>query len=189
VVSDGTCTGSDTVFVDLYPEVLADAGTDTTISEGESVILTPSGGIVYEWSPDDYLSCTLCENPISTPQTSITYNVLVTDANGCSKTDSVVITVKGENDCGEIFIPTAFTPNNDGNNDDFKVLGNCIATIHLEVYDRWGGIVFKSDDPIESWKGDKDGSQLNGGSYTYIYIGTLTDGTPISGDGKVNMIK
>jgi gliding motility-associated-like protein len=100
-----------------------------------------------------------------------------------------VITLRGNDACGELFIPTAFTPNNDGNNDDFKVLGNCIATIHLEVYDRWGKIVFKTDDPIQGWNGDKDGSELNGGIYTYIYFGTLTDGATINGDGKVNLIK
>lgn len=65
--------------------------------------------------------------------------VTVTDINGCSATDEVTVTVRtAKCDETDVFIPNAFTPNNDGNNDIFRIRSNFIDELELIIYNRWG---------------------------------------------------
>jgi len=73
--------------------VPANAGNDVNICTGDSIQLSASGGISYNWNPSTGLSCTNCQNPIAHPISSITYAVLVTNANGCTGIDSVTVIV------------------------------------------------------------------------------------------------
>lgn len=70
------------------------AGPDTIICLTDSVMLTPSGGVSYEWSPGATLTCTGCENPIAFPDVKSQYVVISTDVNGCHDTDDVWIDIK-----------------------------------------------------------------------------------------------
>ncbi|TND07955.1 MAG: PKD domain-containing protein [Bacteroidetes bacterium] len=86
------CTASDaiTVFVN---SVAADAGANDTICMNGNITLNASGGVTYSWSPAGSLSCTSCQSPVATPTVSTTYTVDVTDANGCTSSDTVAISV------------------------------------------------------------------------------------------------
>ena len=90
--TDG-CTSTKSVTVTLLPGPEANAGTDETICFGESTQLNGSGGTLYRWSPEFFLSNPNVANPTSSPQTDITYALTVTDANGCTDTDEVNIIV------------------------------------------------------------------------------------------------
>ncbi len=74
-----------------------------------------------------------------------------------------------EEDCGCYpFVPTGFTPNNDGNNDLFKVFTNCIIQDYeMSVYDRWGNLMFLSTDIDEGWDGTARGQELQIGVYVW----------------------
>ncbi|MBN2729544.1 MAG: gliding motility-associated C-terminal domain-containing protein [Bacteroidales bacterium] len=186
-VSNGPCADTASIFVLVHPLPLADAGNDTTILYGSPAYLNGSGGITYSWSPDDDLSCNNCSDPTATPETSTQYTLLVTDANGCSNSDEVWVFV--EYNCGDIFIPTAFSPNNDGYNDILIVRGNCIETIVFKVFDRWGEKVFETKVPGEGWDGTFKGQAMNGGVFSLYYSGTQIDGTTFSGQGTVTLIR
>ncbi len=71
----------------------ADAGSSTTICLGQTTQLNASGGVAYNWSPSTGLSSTTISNPNASPLTTTTYTVSVTNANGCSKNDSVTIAI------------------------------------------------------------------------------------------------
>ena len=75
-----------------------------------------------------------------------------------------------EEDCGCYpFIPNVFTPNNDGNNDEFQVFANCpLENFHLEIYDRYGGRVFISNDRNNKWDGTIRGKKAHNGVYVYV---------------------
>lgn len=91
----GTCPGTyrDTVTVTVSSSVVADAGNNVSICPGGSTQLNATGGNTYVWTPATGLSATNIANPIASPTTTTTYYVTVTDANGCSATDSVTVTV------------------------------------------------------------------------------------------------
>jgi hypothetical protein len=87
------CNNTDAVTINVNPLPVANAGIDDAICMGETVLLQGSGGINYLWSPAAALSCTACQDPSATPDSTTNYTLLVTDANGCMATDDVLITV------------------------------------------------------------------------------------------------
>ncbi|MFH0864848.1 MAG: PKD domain-containing protein [Bacteroidota bacterium] len=93
VTSAAGCTASDDVQVTVNPLPNVSAGTDQSICYGNSTMLNASGGVQYEWNPTINLSNPFAANPIANPTTTTTYTVTVTDANGCSSTDAMTLTV------------------------------------------------------------------------------------------------
>ena len=87
------CTATDDVVVNIVPAPPVDAGEDVTICSGNSLQLNATGADTYIWSPATDLTCTNCADPVATPTQTITYTVTGTDPNGCSKADSILITV------------------------------------------------------------------------------------------------
>ena len=126
-------------------------------------------------------------NPIATPMATTTYIVTVTDANGCSGTDQVTVFVK-DLECGEVYVPSAFSPNEDGNNDVLYVRGNCIKTIRFIIYDRWGEKVFESEDIKTGWDGKHKGKKLSIAAFTYYLKATLIDNSSTEKHGEINII-
>lgn len=116
----------------------------------------------------------------------------MTDSNRCSTNGSVTVIVKPkppETNCGDLFVPTAFSPNNDGQNDIFYVRAGCISTFHLIIYDRWGNKVFESNNINDGWDGKYLGQPENTGTYVYYFEGTYTNGNSFSKKGNVALVR
>ncbi|MBK8722450.1 MAG: gliding motility-associated C-terminal domain-containing protein [Saprospiraceae bacterium] len=104
------------------------------------------------------------------PEVTTTYKVQFLNSQ-CSATDTIQVLVVDPNsvDCNQVFFPTAFTPNDDGLNDSYGI-SNPYAIkdlISFEIYDKWGGNVFKTTDPFAVWDGKSNGSPLNPGVFLY----------------------
>lgn len=165
---------------------------DTTIESGEtadlSIIITSNEpGTTIEWFPADDLSCFDCANPEASPTETTDYIVTVTNEDGCVLSDTVTVYV--ENICGDVFVPTIFSPNGDGKNDDLCVLGPCIETMQFEVFNRWGERVFYSESQQDCWNGTFKGELLNTGVFVYKLTGTLIDGKVFNDAGNVSIVK
>ncbi len=104
------------------------------------------------------------------------YSVTVTNADGCTAVGNIAV----EDHCSpEIYVPTAFTPNNDGLNDVLEFFGVNIKSIEMTVYNRWGQVVFFTDDKNHLWDGNFNGSPAQAGPYTW----TITYGSEaVNGD-------
>ncbi|PHR46680.1 MAG: hypothetical protein COA32_09350 [Fluviicola sp.] len=193
VVTDANgCTatyGPVTVGGSIIPTVVA-SPINSTIDLGESVDLdasvSPTGGTVV-WSPSLGLSCTNCENPTATPEQSGWYVVTVTSVDGCTASDSVFIKVSDP--CGETMIPTVFSPNNDGLNDNLCVLGGCIQSMNLQIFNRWGEKVFESNEETDCWDGTFNGQKVNTGTFVYKLNGIRLDGSEFNSAGNLNVIR
>ncbi len=122
----------------------------------------------YLWSPlDGSLSDSAIYNPIAYPIKTTSYTVYVTDENGCTGSASITITVNG---CEEsVFIPNAFSPNNDTKNDILYVRSrsNAVTQIELLIYNRWGEQVFKTNDINVGWDGRYKGELLSPDVFGY----------------------
>ena len=109
-----------------------------------------------------------------------TYNVIVTDLNGCAKSADISITVTGSRNC--IIVPEIITPNDDLVNDTWQIKNiDLFPNAEVLVYNRWGELVFKTKNlSANPWDGTSNGKALPTDSYHYILY--LHDGTdPKSG--------
>ncbi len=179
----------------LALEVEADA---TLLTLGESTSLTTTatdaiGSVQYQWSPVDILSCMDCSSPIATPLETTTISVTVTDDNGCEAIDE--ITIETEIEIKEITIPTAFTPDFDGTNDRFTILGGGPndRIISMEIYSRWGELVYEAanlplGDSDRGWDGRYKGERQNPDVYIYHAV-VLTEGEEKAFTGDIMLIR
>ncbi|MBK7107915.1 MAG: gliding motility-associated C-terminal domain-containing protein [Chitinophagales bacterium] len=149
------------------------AGDDITIIENNIIQLNAEGGVIFEWKPPYGLSCTGCQNPAAQPYITTEYTVTSYDEYGCVATDIINVTVLLFDDLS-VFVPNAFTPNNDGLNDYLFAYGSDIAEIEsFSVYDRWGSLVYQatnlSPDAVNmGWDGTINGSAAQAGVYAFI---------------------
>ncbi len=100
--------------------------------------------------------------------------------------DTVIIIVNIP--CGELFVPTAFSPNNDGANDELYVYGNCITSLEFAIFDRWGEKVFETNDKAIGWDGKYKGKDMNAGSFAY-YVTATVNGEIIRKKGAIALVR
>ncbi len=179
---------TDEITVTVHPLPAADAGPDSVeITRGMEYQLLATGGIQYLWSPLQGLSNASIQEPIAQPDSSRTYTVEVTDVNGCVNEDSIHIEVNKP----RFFVPSAFTPNDDGKNDVFKVRSRGFEKFKLVIFNKWGEKLFQTTNPNKGWDGRKASTnqKLPEGAYVYLIQGELTNGDPIEKKGMVNLIR
>lgn len=164
--------GSDTLIVTVIevPEVIFNIEVPDTIIIGDTVYIEidSNPNFNYLWSPDQYISCTDCANPILQPLNNgeNSYMLEMSDIYACGTTDTTIhIYVREEYTFG---VPEAFTPNGDGINDIIKVNGWGIKELQeFTIYDRWGKKVFSTTNINEGWDGTFDGKDQGVDTYTY----------------------
>ena len=188
----------DIVFVDIIPDSDVHYENDTAfIKLGEKVHLTTNYNAdnpVFEWNPSRELDCNDCYNPTATPFGDVAYKVLLTDKNGCIATDATVIIVNYDK---EAFFPTAFTPNDDGHNDEFRIRSNAKSIVSIKkliIYDRWGEVVFRANDyPLNDKAGEwdgrfPDGKEADAAVYTYFAVIEFINGEEVY-RGNVTLLR
>lgn len=166
VAADGcTAVDSNSITVNALPK--ASTVPLITACEGIPVPLTVSGGKTYLWSPAGSLNDPTSQTPVATVDTTTMFLVEVTDSNGCSATDSILVkaTVSART---AFLVPTAFTPNGDGHNDCFGIQHwGDVRIEQLEVFNRQGMKVFTTKNPGECWDGRFKGQIQPAGAYVY----------------------
>ena len=167
----------DTIVVTVLPKVKAFAGNDTIAVINEPVQLNASGGSSYLWSPAIYLNSNVIQNPVAVFQgglDTILYVVKATTPQGCSGTDDIKIYIFETKP--SIFVPSAFTPNNDGLND---VLRPTIAGMqkfnYFNVYNRWGALLYSTSQEGQGWDGNYNSKKQQSG--TYVFTASALDYT------------
>jgi gliding motility-associated-like protein len=183
--STNSCTDTAHALVTVFPLPFVIANSDTTIKVGASAPLHVTGGVSYSWSPEDGLNCTNCPNPVVSPTKTTTYTVTAKDVNGCIAADEVTVII----DCGDIFIPNFFTPNNDSQNDLECIYGNCVESMLFAIYDRWGEKVFETSDKQQCWDGTYKGKLLDAAIFVYYLKATFNTGKEISKKGNISLIR
>ncbi len=190
------CEWSQSILLEDPPLFQIEMDEEWTISQGESRVLeantNSTGPVDYIWSPDVGLSCTNCPNPIASPLNTVSYTLQATNANGCVDYAEFELHVQGR----DIFIPNAFSPNEDGANDHFIIHGPTdFAKIKLlRIYDRWGELVFENQDFklnkfASGWDGTFKGEPMNPGNYTYYLEVDYADGRDELITGSILLIR
>jgi gliding motility-associated-like protein len=162
---------TDTVLVRVYPKIIADAGPrDTSIVEGEPLLLNGSGGSNYLWAPPVYLSNSGIRNPVAQPPGNIQYVLTASNDAGCFDTDTILVKVYFVQP--GFYIPNSFTPNGDGRNDIFRpILLGMKSLNRFAVYNRWGQMLYSTTTIGDGWNGTFGGRPQDSGTYTWIVEG------------------
>ena len=165
-----------TVEVDPAPKV--EMPTNYVFFPGQEVILNPApkgedrNNYEYEWSSTAGVDCIDCrELAIPSPESGMQYQLMVTNINtGCS--NEFTTTLNLLNQCPEelIQVPSAFSPNNDGQNDVFEVFLNpALPSINsIRIFNRWGAVIYEGSNAGETWDGTTNGEPLPNGVYIYM---------------------
>jgi len=171
------CDSIRTLNLTVVQKPTPDLGIDKELCTGDSLLLTPGNYSSYLWQDGSSSEYFVAKQPGI-------YSVTVTETCG-SASDNILITTK---DCTPYF-PNAFTPNNDGKNDLFKVLNTFdLQNYLLVVYNRWGQKVFETKDPAMGWDGKLKGRIQDGAVFVW-YSKFKHNNKDISLKGTVFLIR
>jgi gliding motility-associated-like protein len=196
ITKEGSCI-PDTVdlTVVVHPLPVVALGEDVTITGGGTAHLQATGTNIFKlaWVPANTLSCDSCDNPDATPKSTTNYTVYAFTDYGCLDTADQTVFVVCDN--SQLFIPTVFTPNNDGENDKFYPRGKGVSLVKsIRIYNRWGEMVyerkgFQLNDEAAAWDGRFKGDDPRGDVYVYIMDALCDTGEPMTIKGDVTIIR
>lgn len=187
IVSNGSC--SDTAYTSVTVNAVPQASITTSISTityGQVATLSAGGGVNYIWSTGETTTAVAVAPTITT-----IYCVTTSDSNNCS--DSACVTLYFYDACASgIYLPNAFSPNNDLENDFLHVFSEntvCVTSLHIIIYNRIGEKVFESTNPYFKWDGSYQSKLLNTQVLTYVLVAELINKKTISKKGNINLIR
>ncbi len=169
--------------------IIADAGpSDTSVVINQPLLLQATGSTNYLWTPNKWLTSNIISNPTSLPQNNITYSVEVSNSIGCKATDT--INVKLFFLPPDVYVPSAFTPNGDANNDFFRPIALGIKSLeNFSVYNRWGEKIFETSRIYDGWNGKYKGVLQDPATYVWQINATDYKGNKIFRKGTVILIR
>jgi gliding motility-associated-like protein len=199
LIDNATCNLADTIVKTIYISNIGNISISATadqytIYKGKSTTLhaNPGSGYGYTWSPAGSLNNASSPNPLAYPDTTTTYTLFLSDPilAQCRLADTVTINVI-DIVCKEphIFVPDAFTPNDDKNNDILYVRGSNIQEIYFAVYNRWGEKVFETKDKNIGWDGTYNGMKADPAVFDFYLEVTCVDDQKFFKKGNVTLIR
>ncbi|HXB31196.1 MAG TPA: gliding motility-associated C-terminal domain-containing protein, partial [Puia sp.] len=166
----GQCGTSSQINIVVNPLPTLIMGPDLTIAPGASTTLNVSvtGDIVsYQWMPTTGLNDSTIKDPLASPSSTTVYTLNITDNNKCEASGSITITVSGG--ASKVLVPNAFSPNGDGINDTWVITNlSAYPGATVDVFNRYGQLVFHSENNSKTWDGTFNGNPLPMATYYYI---------------------
>jgi gliding motility-associated-like protein len=188
--TDG-CKDTATVDIAVKPFKINLKANPDPVLAGTSTTLTTDGNFNYQilsWSPDVFFADqTALTQTIVVKDTSKSFTVIAKSDDGCMDTATLYVTV--DPNLKDFFIPNSFSPNNDGNNDLFKIYGSSVKEVILRVYNQWGDVIAETHDAQGGWDGTWKGRPQPVGVYVYEAKVTFYNNVVIKRKGTVNLIR
>jgi gliding motility-associated-like protein len=187
------CTANDSVFISVsllnQDDVIATAEPSYIVNGQSSQLTALPQGYSYQWSPSATLNSSVVSNPVASPTSTTTYNVIIRDGE-CVATKSVTVYVT-DFVCGRptVYVPNSFTPNADNKNDLFYVRANQLSSLYFVIYDRWGEKVFETRNLQTGWDGTFKGRALDPDVYVYYLDITCVGGEEYQEQGNITLIR
>ncbi len=181
-VSNECGSQKDSLLVSLIgQEINVDLGNDRSICENDTVVLNASNN-----NAQSYLWSNGSTDPILTITTPGIYRVTV--SNGCFEVIEEVL-ISNDEECCNLFVPNVFSPNGDGINESFRALTNCsLQSFQLKIFNRWGGMIFQSNDVNQEWNGRVNNQVAAQGVYTWIITYNIGNGDQLE-TGTISLIR
>jgi gliding motility-associated-like protein len=193
ILFNDSCIINDTAFVNIDQISVNAQAQPAIVKKGEQTVLNavPETYSSYNWYPssmvEDSMNATTTTAII---EETTDFIVIAKNNKGCIATDTVRVTVQDLR-CGQenIFIPSAFTPNGDGKNDIWKIRTNVSTSFSVKIYNRWGEMVFESNDIEQGWDGNFHGKKSESGSYAYYLTVNCENQEQYFSKGNITLIR
>jgi len=189
VINEHNCWNKDSVKINVIQKPTINLG-DTSIIIGEQIVWDIDSTQIenISWYPSDGLSCDNCFSPTIKPLGQTNYTITYTDKNGCFiLTKDIFIDVEKKY---SIDVPTAFSPNGDGINDVIYAKGWGVENlVSFCIFNRYGEMVFETNDYNTGWDGTYKGKLQNVETYTYIVVAQGYNGQTQTKRGTIKLIK
>jgi large repetitive protein len=197
VRDEAGCVDSASAYIKGFPPLDLDAGRDREIDLGDSTqtfVTTNAYKLLnIKWSPKETVNCDSCESVWLSPFETTTYTVRATGPEGCEESAKVLVKVVGRR---KVFVPNVFTPNDDGENDQFfpNTGKNVKKVNYLRIFNRWGALVFENKDfqaneQYNGWNGRQNGENLPPDVYVWVMEVELKNGVIELYKGDVTLMK
>jgi gliding motility-associated-like protein len=185
--SDDGCAASAVVKPIKVYETDAYAGNDTVFAIGQPIQLHGSGGEFYKWTPSAGLNADNVADPVVTLEHDAQFVLTASTTIGCATSDTVNFKVyKGP----DLYVPSAFSPNNDGRNDEFKFIAVGMKSVELfQVFNRYGQIVYSSTEIMKGWNGKMNGVNQPSGTYVWMIKGIDLSGSVLFKKGTITLVR
>lgn len=181
-----TDTADVTITVLALPNVTITNGDTAVVRFGDELQLIAEGAIKYSWSPSWGMNNPNISSPVIKPSETTLYTVYGIDDEGCGNQDEIYVIVDYSHN---LFIPTAFSPNGDGNNDLFRIANFGYQRVsEFRVYNRWGQEVFNAKDN-RGWDGTYRGEDQDAGTFHYMIKAAFADGHVQTFKGDVILMR
>ncbi|HSB91996.1 MAG TPA: PKD domain-containing protein, partial [Flavitalea sp.] len=178
--------GFDDVLVNVREKIQAFAGNDTAIVVGQPLQLSGQGAELFEWTPSLGLSNKNISNPVAQLDRDIIYTLRAYTEEGCFAMDTIKVTVFKTSP--DIFVPNAFAP--EGKNRILKPVTPGIAQlIYFRVFNRWGQLMFSTQEPGQGWDGKIAGKLQDTGTYVWMVSGKDYTGKIVTKKGTATLIR
>ncbi|MCU0374049.1 MAG: gliding motility-associated C-terminal domain-containing protein [Chitinophagaceae bacterium] len=181
----------DTVNITVRPPVNMLATNDTAVVVRQPLQLNANGALRYLWQPAALLNRNDIPNPVfvsNTPSEGLQYSVIGFDAWGCSDSARLVIRVFSSGP--SIYVPTAFTPNNDGLNDGLRpIIAGIRQLLYFKIFNRYGQLVFETATVKKAWDGTYSGKPQASGNFVWMVQAIDYEGNLIQQKGNAILIR
>ena len=189
--SPNGCMDTATVNIAVQPFTITLTANPDPVLAGTNTTFTTTGNFTYNvlaWTPtllfNDQIATT---QNIVVNDTTTSFSVIAQSTTGCLDTATLSIIVDAN--LKDFFIPNSFSPNNDGNNDIFKVYGTSVKEVILRVYNQWGQLIFETENAQGGWDGTWNGRPQEVGVYVYVAKVTFYNNVTIKRKGTINLIR
>lgn len=174
VVGTGICN-TDTAYTNVqvqpYPSIQIDSSMTAILGSTITLHVSSNSTPNFDWSPSIDLSCTNCPNPSWVVRQNQTFYVTATNNFGCPTLDSIHVRFISDCTSDLVFVPNAFTPDSDGYNDVLYAQSGLVEEIeNFQIYNRWGTLLFETDNLLEGWDGSFKGKTLAPDVFGYFLI-------------------
>ena len=187
------CSDTKSITIEVYPEIVI--SNIIKKSEENQVTYTVefdiSGGDITSYTVNGIFSGSHYKS--SDINSGDSYSFTITDKNDCNAKiingiDSTSFPLE-EKEYNIIYIPNIFSPNNDGENDILYVRGTNIKSFYFVIFDRWGELIFETENQSKGWDGTFKGKEVDPAVFVYYYIVEFNDGKTLNNHGNITLVK
>ncbi len=186
VSNDQVCGTTKTVAVHVKPKPKLTAGRDTIFNLKEPMFISATGTGIITWISGDEVACAVCPTTQIFPVQKTCYVAQSIGDNGCVAFDEVCIEVGQQY---AVYVPSSFTPDGDGLNDEFYLSGFGVSNLQISIYNRLGEKLFSGDGQAETWDGSFNGKLCQNGTYVWVLDYMTAGGSRQQKTGSVTLLR